>query len=213
MQANIEQYFGDNHDFNQTRWNQLVAYTEEFDNGLFSFDTFQQEAAIRWDQSQAENPTFFSGVKQFIVRYAVRVLTYRPLANGTTPDLPNYANIAPFFVNETFPENWYRRADAYSFVDLAAEILEMFLYAPKPFGENVNGAFVPLELQVPTEPQDVQCFFFAAFLDLVPDQLTPEVEAINELITQVIQPLFGGNCNNTALAAAGADNNPNDVYN
>lgn len=48
-------------------------------------------------------PEFFSGIKQFIVRYTVRVLTYRPLANGTTPDLPNYANIAPFFLEETFP--------------------------------------------------------------------------------------------------------------
>lgn len=149
-------YFGDNHDFNRTRWNQLVAFTQEFDNGLFSFDTFMQEAAIRFDESKATNPEFFSGIKQFIVRYAVRILTYRPLANGTTPDQPDHANISPFFLNETFPENWYRRANAYSLADLAAEALEMFLYAPKPFGRNINGVFAPEDFQVPTAPQDIQ---------------------------------------------------------
>lgn len=129
------------------------------------------------------------------------------MANGTTPDSPDYNNISPFFLNETFPENWYRRASAYSLADLAAEVLELFAYAPKPFGQNQNGAFTPFEVQVPTSATDLQCFFFAAFLDLVPDQVTPEVNAINELVTQVLQPIFGGNCNNSAFAENQGSNN------
>jgi hypothetical protein len=82
------------------------------------------------------------------------------------------------------------------------------LYAPKPFGQNVNGVFAPFELQFPTAPQDIRCFLFAAFLDLVPDQLAPEFLAVNEAITQILQPLVGGNCNNTAFASDQGSNNP-----
>lgn len=158
----------------------------------------------------------------------MRVLTYRPLANGTTPDEPNCksqaevvnlvlttridANIAPFFLNETFPENWYRRGTAYSLADLAVEVLQMFLYAPKPFGQNQNGVFAPLELQVPTAPQDVQCFLFAAFLDLVPDQLAPEFNTVNDFVTKIVQPFFGGDCNLTAFASDQGSNDNTDLY-
>lgn len=60
--------------------------------------------------------------------------------------------------------------------------------------------FAPTEIQVPTAPQDIQCFLFAAFLDLVPDQVMPEFEYANALVTQILTLLVGGGCNNTDLA-------------
>jgi hypothetical protein len=83
----------------------------------------------------------------------------------------------------------------------------MFLYAPKDFGRNVNGVFAPLKLQVPTSPQDIQCFLFAAILDLVPDQLPPEINGLNEAVTQILKPILGGNCNNTTFADDQGSNN------
>lgn len=53
-------------------------------------------------KSRATNPEYSNGAN-FIFNGATRALTLRPLPNGTTPDVADWANIAPFFLNETFP--------------------------------------------------------------------------------------------------------------
>ena len=102
------------------------------------------EKATTFNTSRSTNPSFNGGAKQFAVGLAERAFVYRGLPNGTNPDMPNFANIAPFFLNETFPENWFRRATAYSLVDLAPDLVDLYTGTPTPIGANEGlNNFVP----------------------------------------------------------------------
>lgn len=69
---------------------------------------------------------------------------YRGLPNGTNPDVANFDNIAPFFLNETFPPEWFRRATPYSLANLAPDLLDLYTGNPTPIGSNEGlNNFVP----------------------------------------------------------------------
>lgn len=92
--------FGDNHSFNTTKWDALIEDANTAGGGYFNADAFTQNYKNQITASRNTNPDFSQGAN-FIFANAIRVLTYRPLPNGTTPDVADYANIAPFFLNET----------------------------------------------------------------------------------------------------------------
>lgn len=102
-----DRYFGDNHSFNITRWNKLVTDANQYGDGLFNIEAMKHNAADAVDQSRATNPNFAFG-GDFAVVYATRALLSRPLPNGTEPNVPDFQNIAPFYLNETFPKDWFR---------------------------------------------------------------------------------------------------------
>ena len=61
--------------------------------------------------------------------HAERVFVYEGLANSTS-GLANYDNVAPFFLNETFPDNWYRRGVPLTLPVAFQQAAEMFLANP-----------------------------------------------------------------------------------
>ena len=70
---------------------------------------------LGYDNSRATNPEFFAGVICFSVSHAERVFVYQGFPKDTDPvSKPDCENIAPFFINETFPDNWYRRGIPFS---------------------------------------------------------------------------------------------------
>lgn len=99
-------------------------------------------------------------------------------------------------LNETFPENWFRIPNAYSFVDLLADIADLFLFAPQPLGRTYDGRFTPLEINLPTEPADLGCFALSALVDVAPGQVAGLVEVVNAVKDQIFKPIFKSvNCN------------------
>ncbi|PWN45855.1 hypothetical protein IE81DRAFT_363690 [Ceraceosorus guamensis] len=181
--------FGDNHSFNQTKWDALVDDTKKYGGGLFNLEAFKRNAATQIEASRNTNPTYTNG-PNFFVNYATRALTARPLPNGTAPNTPDYANVAPFFLEEKFPENWFRIPNAYSLVDLLGDVASLLLFKPQPLGETHNGRFVPLEVNVPTLPEDVACFAFAALVDVAPGQVSGGIQVLNAIKDQLFAPLF-----------------------
>ena len=100
-------YFGNNANFLLQRWNEYVNESDA-QGGEFNLATNAVDNGFRYDNSLGTYPDFFAGVVWFAVSHAERVFIYEGLANGIT-GLANYDNVAPFFLNETFPDNWYPR--------------------------------------------------------------------------------------------------------
>ncbi|KAI9729140.1 MAG: hypothetical protein M1828_000225 [Chrysothrix sp. TS-e1954] len=190
-----DRYFGDNHSFNISRWNKLVGDANDVGGGLFNTDAVKKNAADQVDASREENPNFTFGAN-FAVVYATRALLTRPLPNGTEPNVANFKNIAPFYLNETFPEGWFRIPNSYSLVDILADIGDFFLYKPQLIGTNYNGAFVPLNISVPTAAPAIGCLGFSLLSSAAPDEAEPVVQAANALKNQVFSAVLGAaGCN------------------
>lgn len=121
---------------------------------------------------------------------ATRALLSRPLPNGTAPETPDFKNVAPFYLNETFPDNWYRIPNSYGLVDFLGDVVDLFLYSPQPLGRNYQGAFVPSNLTIPNEPAALGCFAFSLLSSAAPGQAAPVVTAVNAVKDQILGPLF-----------------------
>ena len=180
-----DRYYGDNHSFNITRWNKLVSDANTYGDGLFNVDAVKNNAADQVDASRADNPDFTFG-GNFAVVYATRALLTRPLPNGTNPNFPNFANIAPFYLNETFPDGWFRIPNSYSLVDILGDIGDFFLFRPQPLGTNYNGAFIPLNISIPSAPADIGCLGAALLASGAPDEAEEVVQAANALKDQIL---------------------------
>ena len=192
-----DRYFGDNHSFNITRWNALVNDANTY--------AVKNNAAQRVEESRATNPEFTMG-GNFAVIYATRALLTRPLPNGTAPNTPDFKNIAPFYLNETFPENWYRIPNSYSLVDLLGDIGDFFLFKPQPLGRNYNGAFVPLNISIPDAPAQIGCLGASLLASAAPGEAEEVVQAVNALKDQILSAVLGSaSCNIADYEENGGD--------
>ena len=83
---------------------------------------------------------------------------YEGLANGTA-GIPDYVNVARFFLNETFPKNWYRRSVPLTLTDAVNEAVQLFLLNPREIGGKEGlGNFVPLNFNLTNQtPQQLGC--------------------------------------------------------
>lgn len=104
--------------------------------------------------------------------------------------------MAPFFLNETFPENWYRRPEAFTLASTLAEALDLFLLEPRELGANEGlNNFVPLELDLSSKtiPQ-LGCFLLENILDIVPDDVQPTIvnnfDIFEGFLKGVLAPFF-----------------------
>ena len=143
---------------------------------------------MRYDYSRETNPDFLAGAVWFAVSHAERVFVYEGLANGTATGAGDagFGNIAPFFLNETFPPFWYHRGVPFPLASAFEEAAALFLANPRELGGNEGvGNFVPLDTNITSlTPAELGCFLLENFLDLAPGQIQPTV--VNNLDT------FGG---------------------
>lgn len=181
-------YFGNNANFLLQRWQEYVNETSQT-GGLFNQELNAIDKGYRYDISRETNPDFLAGVIWFSVSHAERVFVYEGLANGTT-GIPDYNSVAPFFLNETFPDDWYRRGVPFTPVGAMEQAIEMFLLNPREIGGNESlGNFVPLGFFNVTNqtPAELGCFILENPLDVAPDQLAPELYDNFELATGFIK--------------------------
>jgi hypothetical protein len=96
-------------------------------SGQFGNDLWAEERVLRYDQSKATNPEFNAGAHWLAVSLVERVSIFRALPNCTGPGNANFANVAPFFLNETSPEGWFRRATPYNLVNVGTDIATLLV--------------------------------------------------------------------------------------
>ena len=183
-------HFGNNANFLLQRWQEYVNETSQT-GGLFNQKLNAIDNGYRYDISRETNPDFLAGVAWFLVSHAERVFVYEGLANGTT-GIPDYNSVAPFFLNESFPENWYRRGVPFTLPGALNEALELFLTNPRDLGGNEGlGNFVPLGLNFTADtPQQLGCFILENILDVAPNQLDPVIYNNFELYTGFIKGIY-----------------------
>ncbi|KZF25187.1 hypothetical protein L228DRAFT_280444 [Xylona heveae TC161] len=209
-------YFGNNANFLLQRWEEYVNVSEVYGNFNMEMNAIDNvRARNRYDYSRETTPEFFAGALWLAVSHAERVFVFEGLSNGSTQSNGNFANVAPFFLNETFPPFWFRRPEPFSLASAVAEAVEMFLLNPRELGGNEGvGNFVPLSGQnniSALSAPELGCFLIENILELVPGQLEPEGTALGDVVLGftkgVIAPFFVNdgyfNCDLSSFAAPG----------
>ncbi|KZT51088.1 Cloroperoxidase [Calocera cornea HHB12733] len=186
----------DSHTFNGTLFGMMtatVSSTSSASAPLYDFAGLSLYRSQRYDQSVAENPNLYFPPKELHL-YGAASFLYEIFPNSAAGSVPDKATIMSFFgavdngdgtyawVPERFPEDWYNRATAYTLLDIAEQILAMYLAYPKLFGGNVGaGNFVPLDLDPhisggewsPSTAEDVLCLLYQAATENVPGEPLP----------------------------------------
>ncbi|KAJ3519595.1 heme-thiolate peroxidase [Coprinellus aureogranulatus] len=134
-------FFGDNHSFNQTRWEKFVNFTERFGNGFYN-KTVATE--LRWEliqQSIATNPQFDFASPRYFTAYAESAFPFTFFTDGRVPLQAdgNYvgvpiANASLFFKDGMFPEAFHRAAEPSS----PTAISDMYEAHPIQPGRNMG---------------------------------------------------------------------------
>ena len=204
-------YFGNQASFNLDRWNNLVNIANE-NGGQFGFEAFNTERQQTYQQSRNTNPDFNAEVKHFAVTLAERVFIFRAMPNGTDLGNANFRNVAPFFLNETFPEEWFKRGSPYNLINVATDIVTLYAMGPTELGRNEGlNNFIPLGTDVSNlSPSEMACFIETAALDLVPGQISPEIadnyDVFAAFFQGAIAPFFGSfQCDELNYTAPGPD--------
>ena len=122
--------------------------------------------------------------------HAKHVFIYEGLANGTT-GRPDYASVAPFFWNDTFPDKWYRPRVAFPLAGALAEAVGLFVAELRELSGNEGlGNFVASDSSIIGQtPQQLKCFILENILDVAPDQLDPAIYDNFELYTGFMKGL------------------------
>nr|ANZ54410.1 heme-thiolate peroxidase HTP6 [Leptoxyphium fumago] len=206
-------YFGNQADFRLDRWERLVNITEKH-GGEFGNDAFAEERVLLYNEAKDTNPEFNAGVRWLAVSTAERVFIFRALPNGTHETLADYQNVAPFYLNETFPENWFRRSTAYSLeatgLDIATLLASSSELTVPGQNQGLNN-FVPLGMDLSeVTPSSATCFLATALFDEAPGFLAPALvdsyEVVQGFLNGAVSPLFSSfNCPITSFAQPGAN--------
>lgn len=195
--SRVDSYFGNQADFNLARFNRLVSIADKY-NGQFGNSAFAEERVLLYNEAKNNNPTFNAGVRWLGVTTAERVFIFRALPNGTEETNANYENVAPFYMNETFPKEWYRRATPYSLVNTGTDIATLLASSSEltipGTNEGLNN-FVPLGLDIGSVgPQEATCFLAQAVFDETPGFLSPALAAnldiVNAFLNGALKPFF-----------------------
>ncbi|KAJ7205216.1 hypothetical protein GGX14DRAFT_645071 [Mycena pura] len=112
-------HIGDNRDFNQTLWDmdleQLAMFGDDGPDGpgtVFNLQTLIELKRHNYESDQILDPEFAIPIRRLNGAYAAPALILRRVlvfANGTTKQATKRI-ISSFFMNQTFPENWFRAA-------------------------------------------------------------------------------------------------------
>lgn len=116
-------------------------------------------------------------------------------------DTPDFANVGPFFLNETIPRSWYRRSTAFPFSEFLVAITNLYLGSPVELGGNEGlGNFVPLGIDPSTmTASQLACFLLENFLDTAPGFVAPAVvdnyDLFEAFLSGAVAPFFASyNC-------------------
>ncbi|EME45937.1 hypothetical protein DOTSEDRAFT_51548 [Dothistroma septosporum NZE10] len=208
-----DQYFGNQANFQLDRWNRLVGITKKYNNE-FGNSAFAEERVLVYNEAKNTNPNFNAGVRWLAVTTAERVFIFRALPNGTHPELADFQNVAPFYLNETFPPNWFRRATPYTLEGTGADIATLLASSSEltVTGQNQGlNNFVPLGADLgDVTPSSATCFLATAIFDETPGFLAPglvdNVATVQGFLNGAVKPFFAPyNCPITSFATPGKD--------
>jgi hypothetical protein len=190
-----DNYFGNQANFQLPRFDALVDLANSKYGGQFGRSLFVEEKLTTYNTARATNPNFNAGIKYLVVAHAERAFVYRALPSGDNPGNSDFFNIAPFFLNETFPPDWCRRATPYPLANVVSDVIDLYTASPVELGinEGLNN-FVPLATDFSTSPNSFACFILENIFDTVPGSVQPtllnNINLFTAFANGVIAPFF-----------------------
>ncbi|KAF9445364.1 aromatic peroxygenase precursor [Macrolepiota fuliginosa MF-IS2] len=174
-------YWGDNHSFNQTLYDELASFMDKYGGGRYNWTVANEFRWQRIQDSMATNPEFSLMQPRYFTVYLETTFPILFFVDGRTTENRTLSkeDALSFFKTNKFPEDWYRTGVPSSFdgiFDVAAA------HPIKP-GKNVNGVNT-YEVD-PTQPDLSQfCGIYADFVNRIVTGLYPNptgelLEALN----------------------------------
>ncbi|PPQ79670.1 hypothetical protein CVT25_003244 [Psilocybe cyanescens] len=129
-------FFGDNHDFNETLFDQFVDFSNRFGAGNYNLTVAGELRAQRIQQSIATNPTFSFVSPRFFTAFAESTFPINFFVDGRRNDGQlDMTTARGFFQNSRMPDGFFRHNGTVG----ADGIDQVFLAHPIAPGGNVNG--------------------------------------------------------------------------
>ncbi|PPQ65538.1 hypothetical protein CVT26_000495 [Gymnopilus dilepis] len=131
-------YFGDNHSFNETRFQTLVKFSNMFGNGKYNYTVAARLREFLVQDSIANNPQFTLVSPRLFTAFAESVFPINFFIDGRDKSGQLDLDVArSFFQNMTFPPNFHRRDGAVSNVGQDV-VTDYFNFTPGYNAKGVN---------------------------------------------------------------------------
>ncbi|TFK31794.1 Chloroperoxidase [Crucibulum laeve] len=138
-------FFGDNHSFNETLFDEFIAFSNRLGAGNYNFTV---AAEFRWQRIQesiANNPNYSFVSPRYYTAYAESVFPIAFFVDGRKADGQlDLITARGFFQDSTFPTGFFRSGISTGFNEVGAGIAQVFI--PHPFAPGRNqgvGNYVP----------------------------------------------------------------------
>jgi hypothetical protein len=128
-------YFGDDHDFDKTIWQQTLSYFK----GSRSTNLLDASRAIagRTADSEARNPTFTYGFREFVFRYGETGIYLQTMGGDDLTGVTRIDWVQSLFEEEKLPYNlgWRPRAEPITLASLGLMVNDLFAVSPSKLSE------------------------------------------------------------------------------
>ncbi|KIJ46203.1 hypothetical protein M422DRAFT_250242 [Sphaerobolus stellatus SS14] len=161
-------FFGDNHSFNQTLFNEFVEFSNKFGGGVYNQTVAAEYRFFRIQQSTAENPTFTFVTPRFVTAYRESVFPFIFFVDGRKADGQLSMKDAFGFFNESRMPDGFHRADGSKTADLVGNASDA-IFAAHPVQPGANAGKVNTYTPDPNSPTD-DCGLYETFVNLMVKQ-------------------------------------------
>jgi len=148
---------GDNRNFNQTLFNELLALVDEFGDddpvtgpkSIVNIKVMEEFKFNRFTEDQVQDPVLQYHIGRFLLSYGEAAFTLNFFANGTTESL-SVPVMTSFFKDQQFPtNNWHRKASPGGFDLIGNNASQIVAAHPvAPGANNAQGVYVADNLTV-----------------------------------------------------------------
>ncbi|TEB20564.1 Cloroperoxidase [Coprinellus micaceus] len=134
-----DDFFGDNHSFNQTLFDQFVEYSNKYGGGFYNLATATELRHRRIQESIATNPQFDFTSPRFFTAFAESTFPYTFFVDGRISDRAtaglDMTNATLFFRDSKYPLDFWRPPAPTG----GTGALQIFSAYPVAAGRNVDG--------------------------------------------------------------------------
>ncbi|KAF9484105.1 Cloroperoxidase [Pholiota conissans] len=133
-------FFGDNHSFNETLFDQFVDFSNKFGGGFYNLTVAQELRFQRIQQSIATNPQFSFTFPRYFTAFAESVfpLTFFTDGRHESPLQLDMTVARGFFQDSRMPADFFRSNVSWTLEKIGPGVGAVFSAHPIPPGGNVN---------------------------------------------------------------------------
>ncbi|KAF8991583.1 Chloroperoxidase [Cyathus striatus] len=191
-------FFGDNHSFNETLFDQLEDFSNRFGGGNYNLTTAQELRWQRIQQSIATNPQFSLLSPRYFTVYAESVFPMVFFVDGRKSDMTlDMTTARGFFQNNQMPTGFFRANRSITLDVIGNGIDAIFEAHPIQPGKNEGLGNYVVD---PTSANFTQfCLLYTNFVNQTVRSLYPNpkgalLSALNQNLDNFFSPLKGSDC-------------------